>query len=107
VADPWAPFPAGADPTPSGALVVAFLLGRVRGAGLDAAAASLRTRLAPGGRLAVIDLHPDPAGGPPSGTAWSWHDPSLLEATLLRGGFADVVITTTGRFFLTVQAVAR
>ncbi len=107
VADPWATFPPGADPTPADALVVAFQLGRVRGAGLDAAAGSLRERLGRPGRLAVIDLRPDPAGGPPPGTTWSWHDPSLVEASMLRAGFTQVEITTTGRFFLTLDAVAR
>jgi SAM-dependent methyltransferase len=107
VADPWVPFPPGADPTPADALVVAFGLGRVRGAGLDAAVGSLRGRLGSRGRLAVIDLRPDPAGGPPPGTAWSWHDPALLEASVLRAGFTRVAMTTTGRFFLTLDAVAR
>jgi SAM-dependent methyltransferase len=106
VADPWAPFPPGADPTPADALVVAFGLGRVRGAGLDAAVESLRDRLGSHGRLAVIDLRPDAAGGPPPGTPWSWHDPALLEASVLRAGFTQVVLTTTGRFFLTLGAVA-
>lgn len=107
VADPWAPFPANADPTPADALVTAFLLGRVRGAGLDAAVESLRDRLGPQGRLAVVDLRPDPAGGPPPGTPWSWHEPALLEASVLRAGFSRVAVTTTGRFFLTLDAVAR
>lgn len=107
VAGPWAPFPPGADPTPADALVTAFGLGRVRGAGLDAAIGSLRDRLRPGGRLAIIDLRPDPAGGPPPGTPWSWHDPALLEASVLRNGFTQVAITSTGRFFLTLGAAAR
>ncbi len=107
VADPWAPFPPAADPTPADALVAAFLLGRVRGAGLEGAIGSLRGRLRPGGRLAVIDLRPDPAAGPPPGTPWSWHDPALLEASALRAGFTRVTITPTGRFFLTLDAIAR
>jgi hypothetical protein len=88
VADPWASLAAG-DP-PADALVAAFLVGRVRGAGLDGAAASLRARLRRGGRLAVVDLRPDPAGGPPAGIAWTWHEPAVLEASLARAGFAIV-----------------
>ncbi len=107
VADPWAIPPGGVAPLSADAVVAAFLLGRVRGAGLDPAAASLHSRLRPGGRLAVIDLRPDPAGGPPAGTSWSWHAPDLIEAALRRAGFRDVDITTTGRFFLTAVATAR
>ena len=106
-ADPWAgPPPDGTPAAPADALVAAFLVGRVRGAGLDAAAASLRDRLRPGGRLALIDLRPDPAGGPPEGTAWSWHEPAILEAALARAGFAPVEVTTTGRFFVLAAADA-
>lgn len=105
VSDPWArPSP---DDLPFEALVASFLLGRVRGAGIDPAAASLRSRLRPGGRLAVIDLRPDPAGGPPPGIAWSYHDLDVLEASLARAGFADVELALTGRFFVTVAAGAR
>ncbi|HYO44491.1 MAG TPA: class I SAM-dependent methyltransferase [Candidatus Limnocylindrales bacterium] len=99
---------AGHTPDPGAdAIVAAFLLGRVRGAGLDLAAASLRARLRPGGRLALIDLRPEPAGGPPPGIAWTWHDPALVEAALGRAGFAELHPSGTGRFFLTVSAVAR
>jgi SAM-dependent methyltransferase len=118
VADPFAiasatePAPGGPDASgsPSGladAVVASFLLGRVRGAGLDLAASSLRARLRPGGRLALIDLRPDPAGGPPPGIAWTWHDPALVEAALGRAGFGGPEVTQTGRFFLAVAAVAR
>ncbi len=102
VADPWA-VPAG---EPVDQVVAAFLLGRVRGAGLDAAASSLRARLRPGGTLAIIELRRDPAGGPPAGIAWSWREPDVLEATLARAGFESLRSTQTGRFFLLITAVA-
>ena len=104
VADPWAH--SAANDAPFDALVASFLLGRVRGAGLDPAAATLRERVRPGGSLAVIDLLPDPAGGPPPGLAWTHHDPEVLEAALARAGFGSVVVMPTGRFFLTVAATA-
>ena len=118
-ADPWAPAPATAPSAAIGAtgglsdggladvVVAAFLVGRVRGAGLDNAAASLRARLRSGGLLALVELHPDAAGGPPPGVAWTWHEPALLEAALRRAGFSDLRVTATGRFFLTASAVAR
>ena len=102
VADPWVPASDGA----ADAVVATFLTGRVRGAGLDAAARSLRARLVAGGTLALIDLRPDAAGGPPAGAAWSWHDPAVLEAALARAAFSDIALTTTGRFFLLVSATA-
>lgn len=100
--DPWT-VPAG---EPVDQVVAAFLLGRVRGAGLDAAAASLRARLRTGGVLAIVELHPDPSGGPPDGIAWSWHRLAVLEATLARAGFDTIETTLTGRFFVLVTATA-
>ena len=88
-------------------LVAAFLVGRVRGAGLDNAAASLRARLRAGGLLALVELRPDAAGGPPPDVPWTWHEPALLEAALRRAAFTDLRVAETGRFFLTLAAVAR
>jgi SAM-dependent methyltransferase len=102
VADPWSVEDAGR----ADAVVASFLVGRVRGAGLDAAVASLRARLRRGGRLALIDLRPDAAGGPPPGVAWTYHDPIVLEAALARAGFADIERVASGRFFVLVRANA-
>ncbi len=100
--DAWAPLVP--DPGPADAVFAAFLLGRVRGAGLDAAVEQLAARLASGGRLGLIDLLPDPEGGPPPGRAWTWHMPAAVEATLRRAGLTDVAVSTTGRFFLVATA---
>ena len=86
VADPWV-VPARPGEPGADAVLAAFLLGRVRGAGLDTATASLLARLRPGGRLASIELLPDPAGGPPATIPWTWHDPDVVEASLRRAGF--------------------
>jgi SAM-dependent methyltransferase len=118
VADPWAasgldapdapdaPGPSAARGLVADVVVASFLLGRVRGAGLDVAARSLRGRLRDGGLLAVIELLPDAFGGPPPAVPWSWHDPALVEAALARAGFSDLRVATTGRFFLTVSGAA-
>jgi SAM-dependent methyltransferase len=118
-ADPWAVASGGGPGAGAGAahgpgvsdladvVVASFLVGRVRGAGLDNAAASLRARLRAGGHLALVDLRPDVAGGPPPGVAWTWHEPALIEAALRRAAFTDLRVAETGRFFLTASAVAR
>ena len=95
------------DPGRADAVLASFLTGRVRGAGLDPALDSLRERLVRGGRLAIVDLRPDPQGGPPDGIAWTWHDPAALEAATGRAGFDAIHVTTTGRFFLLLTAEAR
>ena len=105
VADPWV-VPARRGEPGADAVLAAFLLGRVRGAGLDIAAASLLERLRPGGRLASIELSPDPAGGPPEGIAWTWHDPDVVDAALRRAGFRGIERTSTGRFFTLLAAEA-
>lgn len=104
VADPWAgPAP---DQPLADVLVAAFLLGRVRGAGLEQAVASLRARLRPGGTFALVELARDPAGGPPPGVDWAWHEPAVVEAALARAGFAGVELAPTGRFFGTGSGTA-
>ena len=102
VADPWQ-VPA-ADPVD--VVFAAFLLGRIRGGGLDPSAVSLRSRLRIGGRLAMVELLPDPAGGPPDGIAWTFHDRGVLEASLARAGVRDLELRPTGRFFLLVTGTA-
>lgn len=104
VRDPWSA-PGPGDP-PADAALLAFLAGRVRGAGLDTAFQRIRDRLRPGADLALVDLRPDPQGGPPDGLPWTYHEPAVLEAALVRAGFAHVTVTSTGRFFSLVSAVA-
>ena len=48
-----------------------------------------------------------PPAARPRACAWTWHEPALLEAALRRAGFTDLRVAETGRFFLTVAAVAR
>ena len=105
VADPWV-VPSRRGEPGADAVIAAFLLGRVRGAGLDVAATSLLERLRPGGRLASIELLPDPAGGPPEGIRWTWHDPGVVDAALRRAGFRGIERTSTGRFFTLLGAEA-
>jgi len=104
LADPWGAV--AQDDPGADAVVAAFLLGRVRGAGLDVAARSLRRRLRPGGVVAVIELLADAAGGPPADIAWTTHEPGVIEAALGRAGFTDVLLRPTGRFFVTGSATA-
>ena len=104
VRDPWSAAAPGEQP--ADAAVLAFLVGRVRGAGLDTAFQRVRDRLRAGADLALLNLQPDPQGGPPDGLPWTYHEPAVLEAALVRAGFAHVIGTSTGRFFSLVSAVA-
>jgi SAM-dependent methyltransferase len=107
-ADPWQLPPPGAPAAadPADALVAAFLVGRVRGAGLESALSALHARLRSGGRLALLDLRPDPGGGAPPDLPWTYHEPAVLEATLRRVGFVRVSVELTGRFFVLAAADA-
>lgn len=102
--DPWSRGAPGEPP--ADAAVLAFLVGRVRGAGLDTALQLVRDRIRAGAPVAVVDLLPDPHGGPPDGIPWTYHDGHALEAALRRAGFGDVEVGTTGRFFRLAAAVA-
>jgi SAM-dependent methyltransferase len=102
-----APVDAPPDDTPPfDAIVAAFVLGRVHGPGLEALAGSLRARLRSGGRLVLVELLPDPAGGPPPAIAWTWHHRDLVAATLRRAGFGNLETASTGRFFQLLSAEA-
>ncbi|MEI7742635.1 MAG: hypothetical protein WCK58_02665, partial [Chloroflexota bacterium] len=72
----------------------------------DPSAAALRRRLRTGGLLALVDLRPEPAGGAPAGAAWTYHEPALVEAALVRAGFDVAEVRPSGRFFVMIRATA-
>jgi demethylmenaquinone methyltransferase/2-methoxy-6-polyprenyl-1,4-benzoquinol methylase len=120
IRDAWAE-PEG---DPAGALFAGFWLSHVE---RDRTAAFLdlaRRWLAPGGRVAIIDSLPDPQSGaadhPPvvddrsvrrlaDGREFSivkvYRTPDEIADALRGAGFAEVQVTTTGRFFVLATAI--
>lgn len=107
------------------ALFTGFWLSHVQRGRLDEYLALARRWLKPDGLFAAIDSLPDPTSGATSDPAPGadravrtledgrtftivkvHYRPDELHAALLRAGFSDVHVTTTGRFFLLVRAVA-
>ena len=107
------------------ALFTGFWLSHVPRARLDPFLALVRRWLKPGGTFAFIDSlpdeqssavdHPTPtddrslrrlADGREFTIVKVYYTPAELEDALRRAGFADAVVTTTGRFFLTGVATA-
>jgi hypothetical protein len=85
----------------------------------------VRRWLRPGGRFAAIDSLPDPASGANGHPAPAddlavrrladgreftivkvFYAPDVLTAALADAGFRDIAVTTTGRFFVLVTALA-
>ncbi|MEP6639617.1 MAG: class I SAM-dependent methyltransferase, partial [Chloroflexota bacterium] len=108
------------------AVFTGFWLSHVPRARLDSFLGIVRRWLKPGGNFAFIDSLPDPQSSaadhpaPADGASVRrlddgreftivkvYYTPAELEAALLRAGFADPRVTTTGRFFLTGAARAR
>jgi demethylmenaquinone methyltransferase/2-methoxy-6-polyprenyl-1,4-benzoquinol methylase len=107
------------------AVFAGFWISHVPRGRLDEFLALVRRWLRPGGRFAAIDSLPDPQSGAADqprperdrstrrladGREFEivkvYYRPEELQASLLRAGFTDVAITTTGRFFLLVTASA-
>jgi demethylmenaquinone methyltransferase/2-methoxy-6-polyprenyl-1,4-benzoquinol methylase len=106
------------------ALFAGFWLSHVPRGRLDAFLRLARAWLKPGGTFAAIDSLPDPQSGatdnprPVDGTARRrladgrefaivkvHYAPAELRAAALRAGFAAADVTTTGRFFLLLNAI--
>jgi demethylmenaquinone methyltransferase/2-methoxy-6-polyprenyl-1,4-benzoquinol methylase len=106
-------------------LFTGFWLSHVPRSRLESFLALAHRWLQPGGTFAFIDSLPDPESGaadnpPPSGdiavrrladgrefrVVKAFHSPTELRDALLRAGFAEAEVTTTGRFFLLGQATA-
>jgi SAM-dependent methyltransferase len=107
------------------AVFTGFWLSHVPRDRLDAFLAIARTWLKPGGTYAFIDSLADPQSSaadhpPPIGDrslrrlddgreftiVKVFYEPAEIEAALVRAGFANPSVTTTGRFFLTGFATA-
>lgn len=119
VRDAWAE----PDGEPADGLFAGFWLSHVERARTGDFLALARRWLAPGGRIALIDSLPDPRSGAvdhpqPSadravrrladGREFTitkvFRTPDEISADLLSAGFADVAVTTTGRFFVLATA---
>ncbi len=122
VRDAWAE-PEG---DPAGALFAGFWLSHVERDRTADFLAMAQRWLAPGGRLALIDSLPDPQSGAvdhdqptddrsvrrlADGREFTivkvFRTPDEVAAALRAAGFDDVVVSTTGRFFLLATAVRR
>jgi demethylmenaquinone methyltransferase/2-methoxy-6-polyprenyl-1,4-benzoquinol methylase len=107
------------------ALFAGFWLSHVPRGRLDAFLRLVRRWLRSGGTFAAIDSLADPQSGaadqPPAAADRSTrrlgdgrefeivkvhYRPGELQAVLLRAGFAEAEVTTTGRFFLLARATA-
>jgi len=102
VRDAWAE-PEG---DPADALFTAFMIGHIEGSRLPEFLVLARRWLRPGGRLASIDVLPDPASGARDELVPVHVAPDELRSALTRTGFDQVGVTTTGRFFLLATGVA-
>jgi len=85
-------------------LFAGFWLGHVAQSRLDAFVALARRWLVPGGTFAFVDSLPDPQSGAVDNPVF--HTPDEVRAALLRAGFAQAEVTTSGRFFLLGRATA-
>jgi demethylmenaquinone methyltransferase/2-methoxy-6-polyprenyl-1,4-benzoquinol methylase len=108
-----------------GAVFTGFWLSHVPRGRLDGFLSLVRRWLQPGGRFAAIDSLPDPQSGATDqprpaddrsirrladGREFEivkvYYRPEELRAALLRAGFAEAAVETTGRFFLLATATA-
>jgi ubiquinone/menaquinone biosynthesis C-methylase UbiE len=108
------------------AVFTGFWLSHVPHERLDEFLGIVRRWLKPGGIFAFIDSRPDPQSSaidhptPADGTSIRrlddgreftvvkvYYEPAELEQALVRAGFEEAHVTTTGRFFLTGSARAR
>ncbi|MFL5755976.1 MAG: class I SAM-dependent methyltransferase [Chloroflexota bacterium] len=93
------PFSEPQPDAPFDSILGAFAAGRFRVPPLVGALRSWSAHLQPGGRLILVDLANDPAGGPPT-APWSYHGPDALARLLEEAGLTAVDARSTGRFFV-------
>jgi SAM-dependent methyltransferase len=90
-------------PPAFGAVVAAWVLGRVGSADLAPLVGALAGRVAAGGRLIAIDLLGDPRGGTPEG--WMVHRLDALASAFQAAELHDVQVRATRRFFSLITGV--